>query len=109
MSERTGTFSKTMSLRQFGLSQKAVAFEVIDNTEKTGKIFGVLKKSNGEEITLAIASKVGTTPENVNLNQDLSVSWFEPSDGAESFYMLHQTGKSNVVASIDFTADLSKV
>jgi hypothetical protein len=44
MSERTGTFSKTMSLRQFGLSQKAVAFEVIDNTEKTGKIFGVLKK-----------------------------------------------------------------
>jgi hypothetical protein len=49
MSERTGTFSKTMSLRQFGLSQNAVAFDVIDNTENTGKIFGVLKKANGEE------------------------------------------------------------
>lgn len=107
--ERTGEFEKTMSLGAFGRTKGASSFDVIDNTKNTGKIFGVLKCADGSEITLAIASKVGTTPENVNLNQDLSVSWFKPADGSEGFYMLHQTGKSNVVASIDFTADLNKV
>lgn len=101
--ERTGTFSRTMSLRAWAQSKNGIAFDAVKNPH-TGKIFGVLKTRDGQELTLAIAEKVGT-----DLNQDLSVSWFEPNDGADGFYMLHQTGKSNVVASVDFSADLNKV
>jgi hypothetical protein len=93
------TFERTQSLRAFAIAQGASGIEIIKNPH-TGKNFAKLK---GVDITMRIAEKVGT-----DLNQDLSVSWFTPENGDAS-WMLHQTGTSNVVADLDFSADLNKV
>ena len=97
--ESKAKFERTQSLRAFAVAQGATGIEIITNPH-TGKNFAKLK---GVDITMRIAEKVGT-----NLDQDLSVSWFIPENGDAS-WMLHQTGTSNVVASVDFSADLNKV
>lgn len=84
-------FTETMSLDQFGTSKNLNSLDLIKNP-KTGKLFA--KFSNGESARLA--------KDVLDLDGDLSVSWFTPEDG-EASWMIHRTGESaNVVATKSF-------
>lgn len=99
----TGSFANTQSLANYMIENKVI-IKVIDNTDKTGKYFGVDTKD--KRYVLA----TGITNIGMDNIEGLSISDFTPNDGAPGFKMVHKTGvyTDKTVSTLSF-ADLAKV
>lgn len=83
-------FTKTQSIGVFAQINGISKIDLVVNPHK-GNTFGV----SNTGLTFRVSEKVKT------LTADLSVSWFQPSDGEPS-WMIHPTGESNVQSSLSF-------
>jgi hypothetical protein len=99
----TGSFANTQSLANYMIENKVI-IKVIDNTDNTGKYFGVDTKDKRYVLASGITN-IGM--DNVG---GLSISDFTPGDGAPGFKMIHKTGvyTDKTVSTLSF-ADLAKV
>ena len=99
----TGSFANTQSLANYMIENKVI-IKVIDNTDKTGKYFGVDTKD--KRYVLA----TGITNIGMDNIEGLSISDFTPNDGKPAFKMVHKTGvyTDKTVSTLSF-ADLAKV
>lgn len=101
----TGSFTNTQSLANY-MIENQVIIKVIDNTDNTGKYFGVDAKDKDKRYVLAS----GITNIGMDNVGGLSISDFTPNDGKPAFKMIHKTGVlvDKTVSTLSF-ADLAKV
>ena len=86
-------FNKTQGISAFATANGFVEMRTIENP-KTGKVFGVGKRADGSELTLALSEKLSGV-----ITMECNVSWFTPEDGSESFWMIHPRGEGGKVIS----------